>query len=196
MSTHQRRARNKPAPRFQRKHGGASTSGLILEQGNFMPSTDENKPIGKPGPRNRKGEQRRQKSDPQQSPKPDQLQSLAPDQQPEAKEPGRAMVASAGASTIGAVAPTANSLVSIQTIANAYGDYTNKSLQETRSFVVKLMEVRSLDKALEIQAEFARQAYETFVAESQKICELYSELARQIFKPWEGFAAKVTQATR
>jgi Phasin protein len=205
MSTHQRRARNKPAPRFQRKHGGASTSGLILEQGNFMPSTDENKPIGKPGPRNRKGGQRRQKSDPQQSPKPDQLQSLAPDQQPEAREPGRAMVASAGASTIGAVAlarsigavaPTANSLVSIQTIANAYGDYTNKSLQETRSFVVKLMEVRSLDKALEIQAEFARQAYETFVAESQKICELYSELARQIFKPWEGFAAKVTQATR
>jgi hypothetical protein len=58
------------------------------------------------------------------------------------------------------------------------------------------MGVRSLDKAIEIQTEFARQAYETFVVESQKICELYSELAKQIFKPLEGFVAKVTQAGR
>jgi hypothetical protein len=172
-----------------------------------MPSTDENKPIGKPGQRNRKGEQRRQKSDPQRSLKADQLQSPEPDRQPDAKEPSGATVTSADASTIGAVAladirsigavaPADNSPVSIQTIANAYGDYTNKSLQETRSFVVKLIDVRSLDKAIEIQAEFARQAYETFVAESQKIGELYSELARQILKPWEGFVARVTQAAR
>jgi hypothetical protein len=181
---------------------------LILQQGNFkMPITDENKPIGKPGQRNRKGEQRRQKSDQQQSPKPDQLQSPEPDQQPDAKEPSRALVASADASTIGAVAladirsigavtPADNSSISIQTIANAYGDYTSKSLQETRSLVEKLMDVRSLDKAIEIQADFARQAYETFVAESQKICGLYSEFARQIFKPWEGLVAKLTQAAR
>jgi hypothetical protein len=50
--------------------------------------------------------------------------------------------------------------------------------------------VRSFDKAIELQAEFAKQAYETFVAESQRICELYSELARQIFKPFAGLLAK------
>jgi phasin family protein len=169
-----------------------------------MPSTDANRPIGKPGQRNRKGEQRRQKSDQQQSPKPDQLQNSEPDQLPDAKEPSGATVASADASTIGAVAladigavaPADNLSISVQTIANAYGDYTKKSLQETRSFVEKLMDVRSLDKAIEIQAEFARQAYETFVAESQKICELYSGLTKQVFKPWEGFVAKVTQAGR
>jgi hypothetical protein len=180
-----------------------------IEQGNpKMPSTDENKPIGKPGQRNRKGEQRRQKSSPQQSPEPVQLQTLGPDQQPDIKEPSRALVASsADPATMAAVAVTDvrsihavavadTSSISFQTIANAYGDYTNKSLQETRSFVVKLMDVRSLDKAIEIQAEFARQAYGTFVAESQKICGLYSEFARQIFNPWEGFVAKVTRATR
>jgi hypothetical protein len=171
-----------------------------------MPSTDENKPIGKRGQRNRKGEQRRQKSDQQPSPKPDQLKGLEPDQQPDAKEPSRALVASAGASTTGAVAladirsiaaaPADNFSIGIQTIANAYGDYTDKSLQETRFFVVKLMDVRSLDKAIEIQAEFARQAYGTFVAESQKICGLYSEFTRQIFRPWAGFVARVTQAAR
>jgi phasin family protein len=104
--------------------------------------------------------------------------------------------APAAVPSIGAGAPADNFPISIQTIANAYGDYTKKSLQETRSFVEKLMGVRSLDKAIEVQTEFAKQAYETFVAESQKICGLYSELAKQAFKPWEGFVAKATQAGR
>ena len=163
-----------------------------------MSTTHQSKPGGKPGQRSRKADQR--------SPKPDQQQSPRLDQ-PDAKEQIGETVASTDASTIGAVAladapsigavaPADNFPVSIQTIANAYGDYTKKSLQDTRSFVEKLMGVRSLDKAIEIQTEFARQAYGTFVSESQKICELYSELAKQIFKPMEGFVAKVTQAGR
>lgn len=102
--------------------------------------------------------------------------------------------APAAVSSIGAGAPADNFPISIQTIANAYGDYTKKSLQETRSFLEKLMGARSLDKALEVQTEFAKQTYETFVAESQKICGLYGELAKQAYKPWEGFVAKTTQA--
>jgi len=59
------------------------------------------------------------------------------------------------------------------------------------------MAVRSFDKAIEVQTELARQAYANFVVDSHKICELYSELAKQIiFGPWEGFAAKVTQTGR
>jgi hypothetical protein len=102
----------------------------------------------------------------------------------------------ADAPSIGAAAPADDHPVSIQTIANAYADYTRKSLQESRSFVEKLMGVRSFDNAIEVQTEFARQALADFVAESQKICELYGKLATQIFRPWEGLAAKVTQAGR
>ena len=69
--------------------------------------------------------------------------------------------------------------VSLQTIANAYGDYTRKSFEQTRSFFDKLTGVRSLDKVVEIQTEFAKQACETFVAEAQKIRDLHRELARQ-----------------
>ena len=58
------------------------------------------------------------------------------------------------------------------------------------------MGVRSFDQAIEVQTEFTRQAYANFVAESQKICELYNELAKQIFMPWQRFAAEVTQARR
>jgi len=86
--------------------------------------------------------------------------------------------------------------ISIQTVANAYGDYTRRSFEESRLFVEKLMAVRSLDKVIELQSEFARQSYVNLVAESQKIYGLYSELAKQIFGPWERLAASLFQAGR
>ncbi len=80
-------------------------------------------------------------------------------------------------------------------IASAYGDYTKKSFEDTKSFVEKLSGVKSIDKALEVQTEFAKSAYETFVAESQKIAGLYGDLAKQTFKPLEGIVAKFTPAS-
>jgi hypothetical protein len=79
----------------------------------------------------------------------------------------------------------------IQTIAAAYGDYTKKSLENTKCYVEKLASVRSFDKAVEVQTEYAKAAYETFVVESQRIRGLYSDLAKQTFKP---FVPKVTRA--
>jgi phasin family protein len=83
----------------------------------------------------------------------------------------------------------------IQAIATAYGDYAKKSFEDTKSFAEKLTGVKSLDKALEVQSEYAKTAYETFVAESQKIAGLYTDLAKQTFKPLEGLAAKFTPAS-
>jgi phasin family protein len=85
--------------------------------------------------------------------------------------------------------------VSIATIANAYGAYTGKSVEQTLAFLEKLAAVRSLDKAFEVQTEFAKQAFETLFAESRKIHELYSELARQRVVHLEGFVARITQTT-
>jgi phasin family protein len=82
-----------------------------------------------------------------------------------------------------------------QAIAAAYGDYTKKSFEDTKSFVEKLSGVKSLDKAIEVQTEYAKSAYETFVAESQKIAGMYTDLAKQTFKPIEGAVAKFTPAT-
>jgi hypothetical protein len=85
---------------------------------------------------------------------------------------------------------------SFQAIATAYGDYTKKSFEDTRSFVEKLSGVKSLDKAIEIQTEFAKSAFETFVAESQKIGALYSDLAKQTYKPFGGLLAKTNPTNR
>ena len=59
-------------------------------------------------------------------------------------------------------------VASIATIANAYGAYTGKSVELTWSFLEKLAAVRSLDKAFEVQTEFAKQAFETFLASRGK----------------------------
>jgi hypothetical protein len=68
-----------------------------------------------------------------------------------------------------------------QAIATAYSDYTKKSFEDTKSFVEKLSGVRSLDKAIEVQTEFAKTAYQTFVTESQKITALYGDLAKHSY---------------
>src|SRR5882762_9144222 len=84
----------------------------------------------------------------------------------------------------------------LQAIATAYGDYTKKSFEDTKSFVEKLSGVKSFDKVIEIQTEFAKSAFETFVAESQKIGALYGDLAKQSYTPFAGFIAKMTPTNR
>ena len=82
----------------------------------------------------------------------------------------------------------------VQAIATAYGDYAKKSFEDTKSFAEKLSGVKSLDKVLEAQSEYAKTAYETFVAKSQKIAGLYGDLAKQTFKPLEGLVSKFSNA--
>ena len=184
-----------------------------------MSKKDNNKPGGKPDQRNRKAGG---KPDQRQSPKPDQQvanaridatlastgtppvgavaaadtrlvdAAIAPIDKPAID----AALAPVESSAAGAIASAQTVPVSLQTIATAYGDYTKKSFEETKCFVEKLSGVRSLDKAVEIQTEFAKQAYETFVAESQKIRQLYGELAKQTLKPLQGLADKTTRNAR
>ena len=160
-----------------------------------MSGPNQNKPGGKKhGKKSRKPDQP-QNAKPEQlvSAKPEPLHSKLPEpmlsKQPEPQQESKKQVDAALAA--------ANCLsVDFQTLATAYGNYTKKSFEDTKAFVEKLSGVRSLEKAVEIQTEFAKQAYETSVTESQKIRELYSGLAKQSLKPFEGLVAKKSQPTR
>ena len=102
-----------------------------------------------------------------------------------------------GKEQIGAADVSTNAFpAGFQAIATAYGDYTKKSFEDTKSFVEKLSGVRSFDKVVEIQTEFAKSAFETFVTESQKIGALYSDLAKQSYKPFVGFVTKMTSTNQ
>jgi hypothetical protein len=76
-----------------------------------------------------------------------------------------------------------------QAIALAYGDYTRKSWLNGRFLVERLITARSFEEAIEIQGDFAKQAYANFVAHSERICELYGAWAQQCFRPFENVAA-------
>ena len=90
---------------------------------------------------------------------------------------------------------SANTLAaSVKTIATAHAEYTKKAFQDGSEFISKLTSLKSPDEAMKLQADYAKSAYETFVAESKKISELYTELAKQTFKPLEGLIAKMTPA--
>lgn len=83
----------------------------------------------------------------------------------------------------------------MQAIAVEVTDFSKRSLEQNSAMVEKLFTAKSLDKALEIQADFMKGAYENMVAESTKLGELYTNLAKEAYKPVEGAIAKVTPAS-
>jgi len=78
-----------------------------------------------------------------------------------------------------------------QTIAAELADYSKKSFEDGSKVMEKLLGVKSLDKAIEIQTDYAKTAYEGFVAQATKIGELYADFAKETYKPFESYMGKV-----
>ncbi|MCA0401213.1 MAG: phasin family protein [Proteobacteria bacterium] len=81
----------------------------------------------------------------------------------------------------------------VQAIATEVADYSKKAIEAGSATFEKLAGVKTLDKALEIQSDYAKTAYEGYVAHATKVGELVSGLAKEAFKPFETAVAK-TQA--
>ncbi|MEI8153105.1 MAG: phasin family protein [Hyphomicrobiales bacterium] len=81
-----------------------------------------------------------------------------------------------------------------QAIAAEVVDYSKKSFEDSSKVMEKLLGAKSIDKAIEIQTDYAKTAYEGFVAQATKIGELYTDLAKETYKPFEALAVKVAPA--
>jgi phasin family protein len=79
-----------------------------------------------------------------------------------------------------------------QTIAAETVDYTKKAFEDGTATIEKLFGAKSVEKAIEIQQDYFKNAYEGFVAQATKLSELYVDLAKEAYKPYEGYLAKVT----
>jgi hypothetical protein len=77
-----------------------------------------------------------------------------------------------------------------QAIAVEITDYSKKAFEDGTAALEKLFGVKSLEKAIEVQTEYAKAAYEGFVAKASKIGELYAGLAKETYKPFETLMAK------
>lgn len=79
---------------------------------------------------------------------------------------------------------------SAQAIAAEVADYSKKAFEDGSAAMEKLFGVKSFDKAVEVQNEYARTAYEGFVARASKIGEIYADLAKETYKPFETLMTK------
>ena len=79
---------------------------------------------------------------------------------------------------------------SAQAIAAEVADYSKKSFEDGSKALERLFGAKTLEKAIEIQTEYAKTSYETFIAEATKIGELYVDLAKESYKPFEGYINK------
>ena len=78
----------------------------------------------------------------------------------------------------------------VQAIAVEVADYSKKSFEEGSATMEKLLGVKSLEKAIEIQTEYAKSAYEGFVAGATRVGELYADLTKETYKPFESYLAR------
>jgi phasin family protein len=81
-----------------------------------------------------------------------------------------------------------------QAIATEVTDYSKKSFEDGTAALEKLMSAKSVEKAIEVQTDFVKSAYEGFVAEATKLGDMYSDLAKETYKPIEGLMAKAKAA--
>jgi hypothetical protein len=80
----------------------------------------------------------------------------------------------------------------VQAIAVEVADYSKKSFEEGSALTEKLLGAKSLEKAIEIQTDYAKSAYEGFVAGATRIGELYADMTKESYKPFEAILGKVT----
>ena len=73
-----------------------------------------------------------------------------------------------------------------QAIAVELANYSKEALDNHVATTERLMGAKSLEKAFEVQSEYVRTAYESFIAHATKIGELYADLAKELYQPIEG----------
>jgi phasin family protein len=81
----------------------------------------------------------------------------------------------------------------VQAIAVEFADYSKKSFEEGTAAVEKLFGAKTLDKAIEVQSDFVKATYEGFVVEATKLGELYADLAKESYKPFETYLGKASK---
>jgi phasin family protein len=71
----------------------------------------------------------------------------------------------------------------LQEIAAETADYSKQSMAAGAEAMERLMGAKSVETAVQIQSDYAKSAYEGFVARSTKINEIFAKLAADAMKP-------------
>jgi len=95
-----------------------------------------------------------------------------------------------------AVASATALTTGFQTIANEFAEFARKSFEDSTNVFEKAFEVKSVEKAVDLQTKFAKSAYENYVAGIGKFGEMYLETAKQAYKPLEERAGTLSDTVK
>ena len=84
----------------------------------------------------------------------------------------------------------------IQAVATESTDYAKKSFEQGTAAFEKLSAAKTVEKAIEIQTDFAKSYFEAAVAQASKFGELYTSMFKEAAKPYEGIVAKAVPAAK
>jgi hypothetical protein len=80
-----------------------------------------------------------------------------------------------------------------QAIAATVADYSKKSFEDgTRAFE-QMIGAKSFEQVWEIQCQYAKKAFDAYVAQASKVREMYVDLARSAYQPVEQAAARTVR---
>lgn len=78
----------------------------------------------------------------------------------------------------------------VQAIAVEAADYSKRSFDATGAVVEKLLGAKSIEKAVEVQSDFVRAAYEGYVGQVTRMGEIVADMAKGAYRPYEAYFGK------
>ena len=72
-----------------------------------------------------------------------------------------------------------------QQIAAETSDFSKKSMEDGSAAVTRLLGVKSLDAAVQVQTDYAKTSYASLMAQSAKVGEMLTAVGQDAFKPFE-----------
>ena len=86
---------------------------------------------------------------------------------------------------------TTSATKSLWAIFNEVADYSKKNLESSFALREKLVQARKLDEIVQLHSDFAKAAYDEFIARANKIGSIYVDLAKETFRVTEaGLSAR------
>jgi hypothetical protein len=79
----------------------------------------------------------------------------------------------------------------VQAIATEMAGYSMRSFENSTKAVERLLDVKSLDKFVEVQSEYARTIYDEYAVQMAKLGAIYVELGKEAFRLYQGLAVKM-----
>ena len=80
-----------------------------------------------------------------------------------------------------------------QAIAATVVDYSKKAFEDSTRTFEQLAGAKSFEQAWEIQSQYAKKAFDAYVAHASKVGEMYVDLARTAYRPVEQVVAKTAR---